>query len=70
MNPAVSYEMEYYIFEQEIIFTLSRVENVSISLCFRLIVTSDLRAASSFSSSLQSLQLVMNQKVNYGLVKY
>ena len=70
MNPAVSYEMDYYIFEQEIIFTLSRVENVSIPLCFRLIATSDLGAASSFSSSLQSLQLVMNQKVNYGLVKY
>ena len=70
MNPAVSYEMDYYIFEQEIIFTLSRAESVSISLCFRLIATSDLRAASSFSSSLQSLQLVMNQKVNYGFVKY
>ena len=70
MNPAVSYEMDYYIFEQEIIFTLSRVENVSIPLCFRLIAISDLGAASSFSSSLQSLQLVMNQKVNYGLVKY
>ena len=28
MNPAVTYEMDYYIFEQEIIFILSRAENV------------------------------------------
>ena len=28
MNPAVTYEMDYYLFEQEIIFILSRVENV------------------------------------------
>ena len=28
MNPAVTYEMDYYIFEQEIIFILSRTENV------------------------------------------
>ena len=28
MNPGVTYEMDYYTFEQEIIFTLSRVENV------------------------------------------
>ena len=27
MNPAVTYEMDYYIFEQEI-FILSRAENV------------------------------------------
>ena len=28
MNPAVTYEMDYYIFEQEIIFILSRAENL------------------------------------------
>ena len=28
MNPAVTYEMDYYIFEQEIIFILSRAENM------------------------------------------
>ena len=28
MNPAVTYEMDYYIFKQEIIFILSRAENV------------------------------------------
>ena len=28
MNPAVTYEMDYYIFEQEIIFILSRAKNV------------------------------------------
>ena len=26
MNPTVTYEMDYYIFEQEIIFILSRAE--------------------------------------------
>ena len=28
MNAAVTYEMDYYIFDQEIIFILSRAENV------------------------------------------
>ena len=28
MNPAVTSEMDYYIFEEEIIFILSRAENV------------------------------------------
>ena len=28
MKQAVTYEMDYYIFEQEIMFILSRVENV------------------------------------------
>ena len=28
MNPVVVYEMDYYIFEQAIIFILSRAENV------------------------------------------
>ena len=28
MNPAVTYEMDYYIFEQEIIFIVSRTENM------------------------------------------
>ena len=28
MNPAVTYKMGYYIFKQEIIFILSRAENV------------------------------------------
>ena len=28
MNPAVKYEMDYYIFEQETIFNLSRAENL------------------------------------------
>ena len=28
MNPAVTYEMDYYILEQEIRFTLSRAENM------------------------------------------
>ena len=28
MNLAVTYEMNYYIFEQEIIFILSRAENM------------------------------------------
>ena len=28
MNPAATYEMDYYIFEQEIHFALSRAENV------------------------------------------
>ena len=28
MNPAVTYEMDYYIFQQEIIFISSRAENV------------------------------------------
>ena len=28
MNPVVAYEMDYYIFEPEIIFILSRAENV------------------------------------------
>ena len=27
MNPVATYEMDYYIFEQEIIFILSRAEN-------------------------------------------
>ena len=40
-----------------------------IFLCLRMVATSDLKAASSFSSSFQSLQLVMNHKVNYGLIK-
>ena len=40
----------------------------NISLCFRLIDTTDLKAALNFSSSFQSLQLVMNHKVNYGLI--
>ena len=31
--------------------------------------SSNLKAASNFSSSFQSLQLVMNDKVNYGLIK-
>ena len=30
MNPAVTYEMDYYIFEQEIVI-LSRAENVKIA---------------------------------------
>ena len=41
----------------------------NISLCFRLLATSDLKAVSSFSSSFQSLQFVMNHKVNYGKVQ-
>ena len=28
MNPALTYEMDYYIFEQEIIFILPRAANV------------------------------------------
>ena len=28
MNPTATYEKDYYIFEQEIIFILSRAENV------------------------------------------
>ena len=28
MNPAVTHEMDFYIYEQEIIFILSRAENV------------------------------------------
>ena len=28
MNPAVTYEVDYYIFEQKTIFILSRAENV------------------------------------------
>ena len=28
MNPAVSFEMDYYIFDQEIIYILSRAENM------------------------------------------
>ena len=28
MNPAVTNEMDFYIYEQEIIFILSRAENV------------------------------------------
>ena len=28
MNPAVAREMDYYIFEQEIIFSSSRADNV------------------------------------------
>ena len=28
MNAAVKYKMDYYIFDQEIIFILSRAENV------------------------------------------
>ena len=28
MNPAVTYEMDYYIFEPEIVFILSRAENM------------------------------------------
>ena len=27
MSPGVTYEKDYYIFDQEIIFTLSRAEN-------------------------------------------
>ena len=28
MNPAVTYEMDYYIFDQEIIYILSRAEKM------------------------------------------
>ena len=28
MNPAVTHEMDFYIYEQEIIFILSKAENV------------------------------------------
>ena len=28
MNPAVTFEMDYYIFEQEIVLILSRAENL------------------------------------------
>ena len=41
----------------------------NISLSFGLVATSDLKAALSFWSSFQSLQFVMNHKVNYGLIK-
>ena len=34
-----------------------------------MVATSDLLAGSSFSSSFQSLQLDMDHKVNYGLIK-
>ena len=52
----------------------SRQSKTNISLCFRLVatsmeLTSHLQAASSFSSSFQSLQLIKNHKVNYGLIK-
>ena len=47
----------------------SRLQQIFIYLCLRLVTTSDLKAFSSFSSSFQSLQLVMNHKVNYGLIK-
>ena len=38
----------------------------NISLCFRLIAASDLKAGSSFSSPFQLLQVATNRKVNYG----
>ena len=58
-----------YIYIFIIYYLKSQQTKPNISLCFTLIATSDLKAASSFSSSFQSLQLVMNHKVNYGLVK-
>ena len=39
------------------------------SLCFRMVTISDIKTISSFSSSFRSLQLVMNYKVNYCLIK-
>ena len=41
----------------------------SLNRIFLYLLNSYLKAASSFSSSFQSLQLVMNRKVNYGLIK-